>query len=286
MTDATHGGPQIGSGAGPYDIEELDAELGLDNSHLDLGSVLVPVVEGGQVTVEMTADHQPQAVYLVTPHGRISVAAFAAPRSPGLWAEVVGELVESLRADGATATTEAGYWGREVVGTVEGAVHRFIGVDGPRWMVRCVASAAPETADDLTLVARAVLSETVVRRGGDPFPPREPLPVLLPPVLAEQVAAAQQQMADQGAFAENGMIAPQDPDADVSAPDPSDPQSGTVEGAPAQIARAQVVSEDGLPVAEVDGDSDPAAEGDAPTPQGKKRSSGSALQRLRRRQGR
>jgi hypothetical protein len=282
MSDATSGGPTIGDGAGPYDIGDLGGELGLDNSHLDLGSVLVPVVEGGQVTVEMTADHQPQAVYLVTPHGRISVAAFAAPRSPGLWAEVVGELVESLRADGATAATESGHWGREVIGTVPGAVHRFIGVDGPRWMVRCVASAPPESADDLTLVARAVLSETVVRRGSDPYPPREPLPVVLPPVLAEQVAAAQQQMAEQGAFGDNGMIDPQ------AGPDGQPSESGVSEeiaepeGALGQLARAQVVAEDGAPVVE------PAPEPaeDAQVPEGRRRSSGSALQRLRRRQGR
>ena len=61
--------PRIGQALGPYDIEELATDPGeLENSHLDLGSVLVPVVEGGQVTVEMSADHQPQAVYLVTPH--------------------------------------------------------------------------------------------------------------------------------------------------------------------------------------------------------------------------
>ena len=285
MSDAT--GARIGEGAGPYDIGDLDGELGLDNSHLDLGSVLVPVVEGGQVTVEMTADHQPQAVYLVTPHGRISVAAFAAPRSPGLWAEVVGELVESLRTDGATAATESGHWGREVIGTVPGAVHRFIGVDGPRWMVRCVASAPPESADDLTLVARAVLSETVVRRGSDPFPPREPLPVVLPPVLAEQVAAAQQQMSDQGAFADNGMV---DPDVQqVEMPDPTASEDADPEGALGQLARAQVVAEDGAPVVDLTpvGDPTPVDDtDDAQVPQGKRRSSGSALQRLRRRQGR
>nr|WP_253648569.1 DUF3710 domain-containing protein [Williamsia deligens] len=273
----------MGDGAGPYDIEELGGGLDLDNSHLDLGSVLVPVVEGGQVTVEMTADHQPQAVYLVTPHGRISVAAFAAPRSPGLWAEVVTELVESLRADGATATTESGHWGREVLGTVPGAVHRFIGADGPRWMVRCVASAPPETADDLAHVARAVLSETVVRRGGDPFPPREALPVVLPAVLAEQVAAAQEQMAQDGAFTQNGMVDPGTTDA------PAPVESAAPEGAVGQSARAQVVGEDGAPVVDDPTDTiDPAPETDEPAeePSGKRRSSGSAMQRLRRRQGR
>ncbi len=188
----------IGSAQGPYDVDSLATPVeDLETSHLDLGSVLVPVVEGGQVTVEMTPDHQPEAVYLITPHGRIGVSAFAAPKSPGLWREVVTELAASLRDGGAQVSIEDGHWGREVVASVPGAAHRFIGVDGSRWMVRCVASGPAETRDELGRLARAVLAETVVRRGRDPYPPREALPIVLPPVLAEQVAAAQQQMFDQ-----------------------------------------------------------------------------------------
>lgn len=272
-------GEEIGAGRGPYDIEDLASEIDLGNSHLDLGSVLVPVVEGGQVTVEMTADHQPQAVYLVTPHGRISVAAFAAPRSPGMWREVVGELVESLQTEGAQTAIEDGHWGREVVATVPGAVHRFIGVDGPRWMVRCVCSGPPELADDLAPVGRAVLSESVVRRGSDPHPPRDALPVILPPVLAEQVAAAQEHIIAEGV--EPGAVA-----SDVEEQTPSDElviDSLTEgEGAREQIARAQVIAESDPapePVAEVEPEPEP-------DPEPARRSSGSALQRLRRRQGR
>lgn len=193
------GDPMIGSAQGPYDIDVLaTSPEDLANSHLDLGSVLVPVVEGGQVTVEMTADHQPEAVYLVTPHGRINVTAFAAPKSPGLWREVVTELAESLRDEGARVAIEDGHWGREVVAEVPGAAHRFIGVDGPRWMIRCVASGPDTDAEELSRLARAVLAESVVRRGTDPYPPRDPLPVVLPPVLAEQVAAAQEEMVTEG----------------------------------------------------------------------------------------
>ncbi|GAA4642137.1 DUF3710 domain-containing protein [Gordonia humi] len=191
---------RVGEAGGPYDIDDLaDAVGDLANSHLDLGSVLMPVVEGGQVTVEMSADHQPEAVYLVTPVGRIGIHAFAAPRSGGLWREVVRELAESLRADGATTSIVDGHWGREVVAEVPGGQHRFIGVDGPRWMVRCVASGPDQAGEQLAQLARAVLAETVVRRGDQPFPPREVLPIVLPPVLAEQVAAAQQQQEEQTA---------------------------------------------------------------------------------------
>ncbi|MBT0567944.1 DUF3710 domain-containing protein [Williamsia sp. CHRR-6] len=288
MTDGSK--EQIGAGRGPYDIDDLESGVDLTNSHLDLGSVLVPVVEGGQVTVEMTAEHQPQAVYLVTPIGRISVAAFAAPRSPGLWREVVGELVESLRNDGAEATIEDGHWGREVVATVPGAVHRFIGADGPRWMVRCVASAPAESADDLAPIARAVLSESVVRRGNDPVPPREALPIVLPQVLAEQVLAAQQEMFAAGELdadpagtdfpgsidSDGGGLAEQTPDLD----DVDDV------GALAQSARAQVVAEgDAIEVENVEAGTS-AEEATVPDEQPQRRSAGSALQRLRRRQGR
>ena len=61
-----------------------------------------------------------------------------------------GELAESLRKDGATVSIQDGRWGREVVGTATGVV-RFIGVDGYRWMIRCVVNASAETVDALAV---------------------------------------------------------------------------------------------------------------------------------------
>ena len=257
----------IGQARGPYDITELDTPAeDLEKSHLDLGAVLVPVVEGGQVTVEMTADHQPEAVYLVTPYGRLTVAAFAAPKSPGLWREVVGELVDSLKNDGAATSIEDGHWGREIVAEVPGGSHRFIGVDGPRWMVRLVASGPTETASELSQLSRAVLAESVVRRGTEPAPPREMLPLVLPPVLAEQVAAAQQQMF----AAEGGEVPP-----GVVVPD------GAVTGAGDDVQPAQQAA-----VTEPRGSADDAgfATGDdIGSTDDQPRSAGSAMQRFRRR---
>lgn len=257
----------IGQARGPYDITELDTPAeDLEKSHLDLGAVLVPVVEGGQVTVEMTADHQPEAVYLVTPYGRLTVAAFAAPKSPGLWREVVGELVDSLKNDGAATSIEDGHWGREIVAEVPGGSHRFIGVDGPRWMVRLVASGPTETASELSQLSRAVLAESVVRRGTEPAPPREMLPLVLPPVLAEQVAAAQQQMF----AAEGGEVPP-----GVVVPD------GAVTGAGDDVQPARQAA-----VTEPSGAADDAgfATGDeVDSADDQPRSAGSAMQRFRRR---
>lgn len=192
--DRPHGKP------GPYDYDEVaDLLDSVSEQRLDLGSVLLPVPPGGQLQVEMTPEGQPQAVHLATEHGRITVAAYAAPKTSGQWRLVAADLADSLRKDGARVSVENGPWGRELLALTEGADLRFIGVDGYRWMVRLVAAGPSGAANDgspLVKAARAILSETVVRRGEDPLPVRDPLPVVLPQQLAEQLAAAHQQQVE------------------------------------------------------------------------------------------
>ncbi|MEO9220262.1 MAG: DUF3710 domain-containing protein [Mycobacteriaceae bacterium] len=182
-----------GSASGPYDESEVDVVEGESDGRLDLGSVRLPLVEAAQIQVELEETGDLRALHLLTEVGRITVAAFAAPRTEGMWREVVGELAQSLKDDGAVVRFEDGPWGREVVGVGEAATLRFIGVDGPRWMVRCVAAGPEETQEPLTELARSVLQDTVVVRGVEPMPVRTPLPVALPTVLAEQLEQARQQ---------------------------------------------------------------------------------------------
>jgi Protein of unknown function (DUF3710) len=186
---------------GPFDIDDFDDPAVAELARLDLGSVLIPMPETGQLQVELTETGVPSAVWVVTPNGRFTIAAYAAPKTGGLWREVAGELADSLRKDGAKVSIKDGPWGREVVGTAEGVV-RFIGVDGYRWMIRCVINGAQETMEALDQEARAALSDTVVRRGDTPLPVRTPLPVQLPEPMAEQLraaAAAQQAQQQEGA---------------------------------------------------------------------------------------
>ncbi|WP_072687706.1 DUF3710 domain-containing protein [Rhodococcus marinonascens] len=190
---------------GPHDVEDLDPDddltVGETGTRLDLGSVLVPMPPGAQLQVEMAPNGSPQAVHLVTQHGRITVAAYAAPKSPGQWREVAGDLAESLRNDNAGVSIENGPWGREVVAVTPNADLRFIGVDGYRWMVRCVVagpSGGNTAGSELVVTARAILRDSVVKRGTEPNPVRTPLPVVLPEALVKQLAAAhQQQLAQQ-----------------------------------------------------------------------------------------
>jgi hypothetical protein len=193
---------------GPFDIEDFDESAIATEGRLDLGSVLVPLPESAQLQVELTEVGVPSAVWVVTANGRFTIAAYAAPKTGGLWREVAGELAESLRNDGASVAIQDGRWGREVVGTASGVV-RFIGVDGYRWMIRCVVNGSLESVDALTDEARTALSDTVIRRGDTPLPVRTPLPVELPEPMATQLREA---AAAQGA-AGGQQVAP--PDADI-----------------------------------------------------------------------
>jgi hypothetical protein len=183
---------------GPFDIDDFDDPADAELARLSLGSVLIPMPAGGQLQVELTEGGVPSAVWVITGNGRFTIAAYAAPKTGGLWREVASELADSLRNDSAQVSIKDGPWGREVVGTASGVV-RFIGVDGYRWMIRCVVNGPHETIDALVEEARAALADTVVCRGDTPLPVRTPLPVELPEPMVEQLREAAAQQAAQAA---------------------------------------------------------------------------------------
>ncbi|ANI39522.1 hypothetical protein MYVA_2343 [Mycolicibacterium vaccae 95051] len=219
---------------GPFDIDDFDDPSVAEVARLNLGSVLIPMPENGQVQVELNDTGAPSAIWVVTPNGRFTIAAYAAPKSAGLWREVAAELADSLRKDAPRVSIEDGPWGREVVGSGgEGAaVVRFIGVDGYRWMVRCVVNGPYERMDVLAEEARNALADTVVRRGDTPLPVRTPLPVQLPEPMAAQLAAAQQQAAQQAVAQQQqaGGQPPQPP----TAPQPPQPPAAPEQQQPPQ----------------------------------------------------
>jgi hypothetical protein len=188
---------------GPFDIDDFDDPSTAEGGRLDLGSVLIPMPEAGQVQVELTELGVPSAVWVVTPNGRFTVAAYAAPKTAGLWREVASELADSLRKDVPKVSIEDGPWGREVVGVAKAeqgqpaGVVRFIGIDGYRWMIRCVVNGPQDKVVALAAEARNALADTVVRRGDTPMPVRTPLQVQLPEPMAAQLRAAAEQAAQQ-----------------------------------------------------------------------------------------
>ncbi len=193
----------IGDDDGPFDIDDFDdASVAMVGRH-DLGSVLIPEDSGAELVFEVNQQGVPAAVWMLTPNGRYNITAWAAPRTGGLWREVVTEIADSLRKDSAQVSIEEGPWGREIVGVVtngpEPVVMRFIGVDGSRWMVRGAAVSPLGMADEIAKQTRKALADTVIRRGDTPQPVRAMLP-LQPSesLLARLRARAAQMVAAQG----------------------------------------------------------------------------------------
>ena len=183
-------GGDLFDGAGPWDDEDAP-EDGLNR--VDLGSVRLPVPTGAQLQVEMDqGTNAVKAVHVITPVGQLTVTAYAAPKSGGLWHEVSTELAAQLRADGATVRTTTGEWGLELLAAL-GELHlRFVGVDGPRWMLRGVVAGPADRLENSTAALYELVRGTVVVRGTQPMPVRTPLPIELPPAIADHIQQHQE----------------------------------------------------------------------------------------------
>ncbi|OXM49109.1 DUF3710 domain-containing protein [Amycolatopsis alba] len=182
--------PQLSETAdGPFDLADAP-EDGIPR--IDLGSVKVPVPDGSQVQVEMDPDSGGvRAVHVVTEQGQITVSGYAAPRSGGLWKDVSTELTEQLRADGAKVSVGMGEWGLELSAIVGDVALRFVGVDGPRWMLRGVIAGPQSQASQAPAVLREIVRHTIVDRGDAPMPVRTPLTITLPDAVAQHIAEQQ-----------------------------------------------------------------------------------------------
>ncbi|HVV19097.1 MAG TPA: DUF3710 domain-containing protein [Pseudonocardiaceae bacterium] len=169
---------------GPFDEDEAPED---ELARLDLGSVRLPLPAESQVQVEMDPNGPLRAVHVLTPNGRFTVSAYAAPKSGELWPEISRELAEQLHGDGARVRKENGEWGTELVAFVNDVLLRFVGVDGPRWMLRAVSAGPKETSAKAAEELRDIVRNTVVVRGQQPMPVRTPLPLSLPDQIAQHI---------------------------------------------------------------------------------------------------
>lgn len=173
--------------AGPYDLAQAPA----GRARLDLGSLHIPSISGVQVRVQANPDGTVARVVLVHDGSALQLAAYAAPRSEPIWDEVRDEIRRSLFAEGVAVEEIPGEYGRELrarVRTPEGLKDlRFIGVDGPRWLVRAdlqgPAAVDPASSPELLQCLRGL----VVDRGDEARPAKELLPLRLSAKMAAQV---------------------------------------------------------------------------------------------------
>ncbi|WP_089301355.1 DUF3710 domain-containing protein [Haloechinothrix alba] len=178
--------PQDAPREGPYDVDEAPED---EIPRMDLGSVRVPVPDGAQIQVEMDqSSGKVRAVHVVTPHGQVTISAYAAPRTDALWPDVSEELGQQLRTDGATVVRSTGPWGPELAVQMGKNSLHFVGVDGPRWMLRGVIAGSGQLAERAPETLRKLMRDTIVVRGEGPMPVRNPLPIKLPEKVAQHIA--------------------------------------------------------------------------------------------------
>jgi len=178
---------------GPWDVKHAPAGV----QRLDLGSLQIPAIEGVEVRVQANPDGGVEQVVLVDGESALQLGVFAAPRTESIWPEIREEIAGAMAADGVAAREVDGKYGVELlarVNTPDGPADvRFVGVDGPRWMVRALYQGAAAADPEREGVLGEVLSGLVVVRDNEPRPVREPLPMRLPKEMAEQGQAAAQQ---------------------------------------------------------------------------------------------
>ena len=176
-------------GPGPYDISEAPDGV----QRLDLGSLHIPAIDGVEVRVQASPEGVIQQVVLVNGDNALQLGAFAAPRTEGIWDEIRAEIRSSLLDDGVKAQESDGEYGPELrarVRTPEGLTDlRFIGIDGPRWMVRAVYQGPAAVQPALAGPLAECLAGLVVDRGTEAMPVRDALPLRLSKELADQAPA-------------------------------------------------------------------------------------------------
>lgn len=174
---------------GPFDVRDApDDEL----PRIDLGALRVPVRPGMEMRLDMNEAQQVIAVTLVNRDGQLQLGVFAAPRNEAIWDDVRREIRESIvRQRGQARDRDDGPFGTELVGTLKGdggdSPVRFLGVDGPRWFLRGMMLGPAATEAAKARPFEEAFRSTVVVRGGEPLPVREPVPLQLPREAAEQL---------------------------------------------------------------------------------------------------
>lgn len=191
---------------GPYDISE--APDGVER--LNLGSLHIPVIDGVSVRVQANDEGVIQQVALMHAENALMLSVLAAPRSESLWDEARADIRKELSAGGASAEEiRGGDYGTELrarVTTPEGAVElRFVGVDGPRWLLRAIFQGPVAIDPKASPILLDSFHGLVVDRGRDAMPVLDALPLRLPREIAEQ-AKAQAAAAEANRPATNGVV--------------------------------------------------------------------------------
>jgi hypothetical protein len=169
---------------GPVDSEELPSD---DVERVDLGSLLIAPEPDRELRLQVDeASGAVQSVQIVGKDGAVELRAFAAPRHGDLWTEVRPQIAAEVAQAGGTATEREGPWGPELLLEVgqrggQRQLTRMVGINGPRWMLRCQLVGAAAQQPDQSSAWEDTIRRVAVHRGAHAMPVGEALEVTMPP---------------------------------------------------------------------------------------------------------
>ena len=173
---------------GPFDVSEVGS---LENI-IDFGAIKLPNINRDlSIKVELEEDtRRLVALTLETDSSMLQISLFSAPKSSEVWNEVLELLTTSLESQQAQVNPVVGSFGRELLVTMHVPNNaggsslqqiRFIGVDGPRWLLRgTITGGALSNLTEQAEVER-IFRSVIVDRGTQPLPPRELVELSMPP---------------------------------------------------------------------------------------------------------
>lgn len=171
---------------GPWDAADLPTIEG----YLDFGSLLVPVTD---VELRLNIDEatgRVMSLAWLTEEAGMEVSVFAAPRTPGVWEELLPDLVADATQRGGTVDHAEGPFGAEVVcslpvqmpdGTGALQATRIFAFEGSRWLLRGALMGRPVSEPEAAEPWYALFRALVVHRGPGAMPVGEALELRLPP---------------------------------------------------------------------------------------------------------
>jgi hypothetical protein len=193
---------------GPYDVADAPED---DVKRLDLGAMRLPMIKGVGFQAQTDNKGNIGQVLLTTGESALQLLIRAAPRTEGIWEEMREELTGQLTGQGGKAETVDGRWGTELLARLPGKQGstqvRFVGIDGPRWFVQATFQGKRAVDEDAAPELDDTLRNLIVDRGSTAMPVREPLPLRLPPKMAEEAAARIAQRKAEGGDGSRAIVA-------------------------------------------------------------------------------
>ncbi|MFI6904922.1 DUF3710 domain-containing protein [Nonomuraea sp. NPDC050394] len=164
-----------GRESGPWDADETHPE----SDRIDLGGLRVPHHPAFDIRLAAMGDQHVSVIALYE-ESTLQVQAMAAPKSSGLWDEVRTKITSTASG----LSVSEGPLGPELRGEVESDGERrqirYLGVDGPRWLLLAIISGRAALDEKVAEEFLDFVRDIVVVRGSDPMAREEAIPLRRP----------------------------------------------------------------------------------------------------------